>query len=80
MLSQRIKELRIEHNYSQTYIAKHLGISRSAYSMYESGVRNPDCNTVTKLADMYNVSTDYILGRSDCRFRCCQNMLWYRGC
>ena len=65
MLYQRIRSLRKEHGYSQSYIAKRLGISRSAYSMYESGTRTPNYTSIIILADIYHVSTDYIFERTD---------------
>lgn len=65
MLNQKIKSLRKEYGYSQSYIAKRLGISRSAYSMYESGARTPDYTSIIMLADIYHVSTDYIFERTD---------------
>ncbi len=64
MLNQKIKALRTEHGYSQAYIAYKLGISRSAYCMYESGLRTPDYISIITLADIYNVSTDYIFERT----------------
>ncbi len=65
MLNQRLKSLRLEHGFSQTYVARVLGISRPAYSMYEKGVRTPDYSTIISLADIYHVSTDYIFERTD---------------
>ena len=65
MLNQKIKALRLEHGYSQTYVARVLGITRSAYSMYEKGIRTPNYTTIITLADIYQVSTDYIFGRTD---------------
>lgn len=65
MLNQRIKALRLEYGYSQTYIARILGVTRSAYSMYEKGIRTPNYTTIITLADIYHVSTDYIFGRTE---------------
>lgn len=65
MLNQRLRLLRQEHGYSQSYIARRLGITRSAYSMYESGARTPDYTSIIALADIYHVSTDYIFERTE---------------
>ncbi|MGM9927794.1 MAG: helix-turn-helix domain-containing protein [Bacillus sp. (in: firmicutes)] len=46
-------------------MAEAVGISTMAYYRYESGKRLPDVAILTKLADFYNISTDYLLGRSD---------------
>ena len=61
----RLKTLRNEKGYNQTYVAKQLGITQQAYANYERGARQPDNETLVKLADLFNVSVDYILGRTD---------------
>ena len=50
---------------TQAEIAEKLGISRSTIGMYETGAREPDFNTLEKIADLFNVDTDYLLGRSN---------------
>lgn len=60
---EKLVELRKEKKYSQSDIARMLGISRQAYSNYELGNREPDYNTLVKLAELFNVSVDYLLGR-----------------
>lgn len=67
MLPQRLKELRVEREKTQQDIADVLGITRPAYTAYESGNRQPDYETLNKLAELYNSTTDYLLGRSDIR-------------
>ena len=57
------KSLRKNLNLSQADIAKQLGITQQAYANYERGVREADYNTLNKLAAIFNVSTDYLLGR-----------------
>jgi transcriptional regulator with XRE-family HTH domain len=64
MFGTRIKELRKKKKFTQTDIAKRLGIPRGTYSNYELGNREPDFNTVEKLADIFEVSIDYLLGRT----------------
>lgn len=57
------KSLRKNLNLSQADVAKQLGITQQAYANYERGVREADYNTLNKLAVIFNVSTDYLLGR-----------------
>lgn len=61
---EKLKELRAEKCYSQKMVADILGITQSAYSNYESGKREPDNNTLSALAEVFNVTVDYLLGRS----------------
>ena len=61
----RLKELRKEIKYTQRDVANHLGITQPAYANYENGSRQADYDTLNKLADLFNVSVDYILGRTD---------------
>jgi HTH-type transcriptional regulator, competence development regulator len=63
MVGERLKKLR--GNMTQEDIAKFLGISRARYSHYENGRSEPDNETLKKLADFFNVTTDYLLGRTD---------------
>lgn len=65
MIGKRLKELRVERNLLQKNVAKHLNITTSAYGYYEQGKRKPDTETIKKLADFFNVSTDYLLGRTE---------------
>ncbi|EAD8772992.1 helix-turn-helix domain-containing protein, partial [Listeria monocytogenes] len=52
-------------NKTQEDISKILGISRGAYSHIENGRNEPDMETIVKLANIFGVSTDYLLGRSN---------------
>lgn len=65
MLSARLAYLRKNKEKTQDDMAKHLGITRPAYTAYESGRRQPDYETLIKLADFFGVTTDYLLGRTD---------------
>jgi transcriptional regulator with XRE-family HTH domain len=67
LLSDRLKELRNEHNLLQKEIAKKLKITTSAYGFYEQGKRTPDTETLNKIAEFYSVSIDYLLGRTNIR-------------
>ena len=64
MKYETIRSIRIDRGYTQEQIAKYLGISQNTYSQYEIGVLNYPVEAITKLADFYNVSTDYLLGRT----------------
>ncbi|MFO1442657.1 helix-turn-helix transcriptional regulator [Bacillus sp. Bva_UNVM-123] len=61
MLKEQLIALRKEHKKTQEEIAKILGITRPAYTAYESGNRQPDYDSLLKLAKFYNVSVDYLL-------------------
>lgn len=67
MLPERLMKLRKEKNKTQDDIAKVLGITRPAYGYYENGKREPDIETLNKLADYFEVSMDYLIGRSIAR-------------
>lgn len=59
------KELRIKFGYTQDSLAEALGLSRSTISMYENGNREPDFKTLERIADLFQVDLDYLLGRSN---------------
>ena len=61
----RLKELRKAHGITQVDLAKALPVAQSTVGMWESGKREPDFNTLEKLANYFSVSTDYLLGKSD---------------
>ena len=61
MIGENIKNLREENNYSQTALAKRLGISRSAVNAWEMGISIPSTQYVVELAKIFKVSADYIL-------------------
>lgn len=63
----RLKQLREENNLSQLDLANKLNMSQQAISAYEKGAREPDIDTIKKISDFFNVSTDYLLGKSDIR-------------
>lgn len=65
ILGKRLKELREERGYLQKFVADKLGIKSNTLSGYENGTRMPDPEMLSNLADLYHVSTDYLLGRTD---------------
>ncbi len=64
-ISVILKELRTEKGLTQGELAKCLGISQDSISLWEKGKRVPDTQYVIQFADFFNVSTDYLLGRTD---------------
>lgn len=62
MLSKRLKELRMKHQLTQVALADKLGISNGLYNKYEKKDIRPPYETLQKLADLYGVTVDYILG------------------
>ncbi len=65
MLQDRLRKLRVDKDLTQQDMADFLGITRPAYTAYESGRRQPDNETLSKLADFFTVSVDYLLCRTD---------------
>ncbi len=63
----RIRDLREDHDKTQEEIATYLIMKRGVYQRYESGDREIPVWALIKLADYYQTSTDYILGRTDRR-------------
>ncbi|MDE3291523.1 helix-turn-helix domain-containing protein [Lacticaseibacillus paracasei] len=64
MLGDRLKKLRGDGR-TQEDVAKAVGVSRAAYSHFENNRNEPDNDTLKKLAQYYDVSIDYLLGKSD---------------
>ncbi len=64
-MHQILKELRIEKCLTQKELAAKLGITQDSISLWEKGKRIPDTQYLTKLCEIFNVSADYLLGRSD---------------
>lgn len=65
MLAKNIKLFRLYNGYTQKQVADILNIERSTYAYYESGKSVPDIETIIKLARLYNISIDLLLGNSD---------------
>ena len=62
---KRLRDLREDHDLSQTKLAKIIGMSQTGYSKYETGENDIPTNILIFLAEFYNTSVDYILGRTD---------------
>lgn len=65
LLNERIKKLREEENISQTELAKEIGIAKNTLCQYEKNKANPSLEIILQIADYFNVSVDYLLGRAD---------------
>ena len=65
VLGQRLKDLRKQKKVGQKEVAELLGVSLRSYQFYESGEYDPSLPNLVVLADYFQVSTDYLLGRSD---------------
>lgn len=65
MLNKRIHELRLSFGWSQTELARRLGVSKQAVSNWENDNIQPSVDVLIRLADAFGVTTDYLLGRED---------------
>ncbi|HIU68953.1 MAG TPA: helix-turn-helix transcriptional regulator [Candidatus Scubalenecus merdavium] len=65
MYFQRLRDLREDKDLKQVQVAALLGIQQTVYSRYERGYQTIPVEHLLVLADFYNVSTDYILGRTN---------------
>ena len=61
----RLKEQRKLYGMTQREMAEKLGISQPSYIRYEQGTAEPSQENLVKIADIFDVSTDYLLGRDD---------------
>ena len=64
MMYPRIRDLRQDHDLTQAQLAKILGMSQTGYSKYETGENDVPTTILMKLADFYQTSVDYLLGRT----------------
>ena len=65
ILGEKIIALRKRMNWSQEELAEKLDISRQSVSKWEVGATIPDLDKILKMSDIFGVSTDYLLGRTD---------------
>lgn len=64
MIGEKLKQLRIKNNLKQSDLAKILDVTQGAIGMYENNKRNPSPELIVKLAEYFNVTTDYLLGHT----------------
>lgn len=65
MYFRRLRDMREDHDLKQSDVAKYLGIAQTVYSRYERGYQTIPVEHLLKLADFYDVTTDYLLNRTD---------------
>ncbi len=65
ILSKRLRECRKNKGYTQGQVAIYCDITEKAYQNYELMTRIPKIDILVKIADLYNVSIDYLVGRSN---------------
>lgn len=66
-LSMRLRQLRVDKHLRQEQVANLIGVTKGAVSAYENDIRQPSYDVLIRLANLYRVSTDYLLGRQDMR-------------
>ena len=64
-MNEKLKQLRQEKGVKQEEVAKAIGITKSAYSNYEQGIREPSFQILVQLCKYFDVTSDYLLGLSD---------------
>ena len=65
MYFQRLRDMREDFDMSQSQVAEKLGILQTVYSRYERGARTIPLEHLLKLAELYNVSLDFLTGRTN---------------
>lgn len=63
--NEKLKQERASKNLSQKQVAECLQISRTCYANYEQGLREPSFEILRKICDFYNITADYLIGRTD---------------
>lgn len=66
-LGDRLRKLRMENHLRQDQVARLVGVERSSVSLWKGNLRQPSYTTLVRLANLYGVTTDYLLGRVDDR-------------
>lgn len=66
MFSAKIRELRIAHGLNQVELGKQLAVTKQTVSNWENNNIQPSVDMLVKIADLFSVTTDYLLDRADC--------------
>lgn len=66
IFNDRVKLCRLEHSFSQERVAREIGITVRNYQRLEQDGKTPSYSTLLALADLYAVSVDWLMGRTDC--------------
>jgi len=64
-LGERLKDLRLNRNVQQNFVSETVGIAPRTLRGYENGSREPSIDKLIEIADFFDVSLDYLVGRSD---------------
>lgn len=67
VLGEKLRELRLAHHLSQEEVAKRIWTSKAVISGYELSTRSPSYTNLIRLAKLYGVTTDYLLGMTEAR-------------
>lgn len=65
LISERLKTLRVQNGLTQSQLGDAIGVTKVSVSGYESGKRVPDLNTLVRIADIFEVTVDFLLGREE---------------
>lgn len=65
MFNKRLRESRVRLMLTQQYVADYLDLSLNAYQKYEQGTREPSLSTLVRIANLFDVSLDYLLCRDN---------------
>lgn len=65
IFQEKLLEQRTLYGYTQRQVAEHLGISQPSYIRYENGSSEPTLENLVRIAELYEVSVDYLLGRKE---------------
>lgn len=73
MFKDVLRSLRIQNNYSQRFLAQKIGVSQQLIAKYEAGTATPNPDTIVKIAGLFNVSSDYLIGHGESEERAWQD-------
>ena len=65
MFNKRLREMRMKRGFTQQNMADKINIALRSYQCYETGTRNPSFDLLVQIADVLDISTDYLLGRDE---------------
>lgn len=72
LFCERARTLRKVRRLTQKEVAEKIGIIHTNYTRYENGAREPDIETIVQLAELYDISIDYLIGRTDAPYYECE--------
>lgn len=79
MLKERIKKIRVDAGESQAAMGERLGVAQRTIAGWEKGTRQPNADMIVKIAETYQITTDYLLGRTDIPNMYAQGVLSVNG-